>query len=202
MTRQELATHLNVTISDIERNFPKLAVKQMTQGIEIKRSGKGKDTVYTLVPVEPRQVDTSYFSLRPKDTTVINNEAWTTCIPYPDYEVSDQGRIRHKTLQWIQKPEIQDGYARASIRTNGKSMRVLLHRLILQSFDPQENWNELSVDHINGIRSDNRLVNLRWLTQEENIGALCAHRAELNVELTRIINKLGYEGTLKLLQTL
>lgn len=29
MTRQELATYLNVTISEIERNFPKLAVKQM-----------------------------------------------------------------------------------------------------------------------------------------------------------------------------
>ena len=202
MNRQELAKYLNTTVEEIERNFPKLAVKQMAQGIEICRTGRGIDTVYTLVKVEPQIVDKNYFSKRPRDTQIIENEQWITCQPYPEYEVSDQGRIRHKALKWIQKPDIQDGYARASIKTEGKAIRVLLHRLILQSFSPRDDWQNISVDHINGIRSDNRLCNLRWMPIEENVSAMIGNRAELNKELTRIINKIGYEQTLQILQAL
>lgn len=203
MNRQELAEYLGVSISEIERNFPKLAVKQMSQGIEIIRKGKGIDTEYILKEVTPQIVTADYFSKRPKNTTIISNEQWITCYQYPEYEVSDQGRVRHKTLQWIQKPDINnEGYARASISKNGKRSRVFIHRLVLQSFNPQENWEELTVDHINGIRHDNRLVNLRWATMEENTAALIQHRNELNKELTQLINKYGYEETLKLLQDL
>lgn len=203
MNRQELAKHLGISISDIERNFPKIAVKQMSQGIEIIREGKGVNTEYTLKEVAPQIVTTSYFSRRPKNNIVIEDEQWVTCYQYPEYEVSNQGRVGHKTLQWIQKPDInKDGYARANIYKDGKGTRVFIHRLVLQSFNPQENWQELTVDHINGIRSDNRLINLRWATIEENIAALIQHRSDLNKELIRLINEYGYEETLKLLQNL
>lgn len=203
MTREELAAHLGVPVSEIERNFPKIAVKQMSQGIKIIREGKGASTVYTLEKVEPQIVTTDYFSKRPRNAVIIENEQWITCYQYPDYEVSDQGRIRHKTLQWIQKPDItKEGYARASIVINGKRTRVSIHRLVLQSFNPVENWEELTVDHINGIRHDNRLANLRWASMEENVAALITHRGELNKELTRLIMELGYEQTLSLLKSL
>ena len=203
MNRQELAQYLGVSVSEIERNFPKIAVKQMSQGIEIIREGKGADTLYTLHQVEPQLVTTAYFSKRPKTTHDIEGEQWVTCYQYPEYEVSNQGRVRHKTLQWIQKPDInKEGYARASIVTNGQKHRVAIHRLVLQSFAPVENWQELTVDHINGVRSDNRLENLRWASMEENTAAMVHHRSELNKELTRLIQQQGYEATLELLRTL
>tara|TARA_B100000035_G_C20671540_1_gene409824 strand:- start:62 stop:556 length:495 start_codon:yes stop_codon:yes gene_type:complete len=42
-----------------------------------------------------------------------------------------------------------------------------VHRLIASTFIPNPD-NKSEVDHINGIATDNRLENLRWVTQEEN----------------------------------
>ena len=72
----------------------------------------------------------------------------------------------------------------------------------MEAFEPIENSDTLSVDHINGIRSDNRLENLRWMNLDENINAMISNRKDLNIELTRIIQKFGYEKTLELLKTL
>jgi hypothetical protein len=78
----------------------------------------------------------------------------------------------------------------------------MVHRLVLETFSPIEDSDNLSVDHINGIRNDNRLENLRWMSLEENVMTMMVNRKELNVELTRIIQKLGYENTLELLKSL
>lgn len=82
--------------------------------------------------------------------------------------------------------------------TEGK--RYLIHRLVLITFRPIENMESYTVDHINGIRDDNRLENLRWASSSENIQYMLFKRADLNKELTRIIQNHGYEETLKILQ--
>lgn len=72
----------------------------------------------------------------------------------------------------------------------------------MQSFCPREDYNDLTVDHINGVKTDNSLKNLRWCTSAENTLLMLTNRADLNKELTRIINIIGYEETLELLKTL
>ena len=56
-----------------------------------------------------------------------------------------------------------------------------------------DNYELLAVDHLNGIRTDNKLENLRWCKMEENTLAMMQNRKDLNLELTRIINLYGYE---------
>jgi hypothetical protein len=51
---------------------------------------------------------------------------------------------------------LEDGYRGFSY--NGKNYRI--HRLVMETFKPIENCNEMVVDHINGIKYDNRLENL------------------------------------------
>ena len=45
------------------------------------------------------------------------------------------------------------------------------HRLIMETFNPVENSKDYVVDHLNGIRDDNTLENLRWCYQKENTQA-------------------------------
>lgn len=57
-----------------------------------------------------------------------------------------------------------DGYLTVGI--NGKQYRV--HRLIAQTFIPNPE-NKPSVNHIDGVKSNNRVDNLEWATNSENM---------------------------------
>lgn len=55
------------------------------------------------------------------------------------------------------------GYHMVSLhKNNTRCERRTVHRLVMQAFYPVDNPEVLIVDHINGIRHDNRLENLRW----------------------------------------
>ncbi len=69
------------------------------------------------------------------------------------------------------------------LRKDGKPYTVRLHRLLAKAFIPNIE-NKPHVDHINGVRDDNRLENLRWCTNKEN------H----NFELARINNSKALKG--------
>jgi len=58
------------------------------------------------------------------------------------------------------------GYKIINLNKEGKSCTNKVHRLVMLTFMGESN---LEVDHINGIRDDNRLCNLRYCTQRENV---------------------------------
>lgn len=61
------------------------------------------------------------------------------------------------------------GYREVLFSENGKTKNYLVHRLILSTFKPVENMEQLDVNHKNGDKLDNRLENLEWCTRSENI---------------------------------
>jgi|SRR5690348_2407614 len=83
------------------------------------------------------------------------------------YEASTEGRIRKNDLilRPMQKPE---GYLYFSINTNGDRKNMYVHRAIISAFVQPLQDNEL-VNHRNGNKRDNRLVNLEIIDASGNI---------------------------------
>ena len=59
-----------------------------------------------------------------------------------------------------------EGYNVTRLSKNGKYTSTSIHRLVMLTFKGK---SKLYVDHINGNPLDNRLVNLRYCTQRENL---------------------------------
>lgn len=201
LNQEELIEYLGISKSSLKTNFPKLCQKQLEKGRLIRKRGKGDSAIYEIETVVPQTVDKSEFSSRPTiKAEDLEGEFWKTIPQEPLFEVSNLGRVRNKQTKNLHQgtDKGNNGYVVVSILN--KHYRV--HRLVMEAFEPIENSDILSVDHINGIRSDNRLENLRWMNLDENINAMMSNRKDLNIELTRIIQKFGYEKTLELLKTL
>lgn len=84
------------------------------------------------------------------------------------YTVSDDGRVWKNGKEIICNPN-KDGYCVVSYFSNkkrGKKIRV--HRLVWEAFNGKIPKN-MEIDHINRIRNDNRLSNLRCVTHKTNM---------------------------------
>lgn len=63
---------------------------------------------------------------------------------------------------------IDSGYCRVTLRINEKSKRFCIHRLMAMAFIPNPDSLE-QVNHINGIKTDNRICNLEWVSRSQNL---------------------------------
>ena len=65
------------------------------------------------------------------------------------------------------KPRLSSGYLAVTIPTIPYRKGCSIHRLVAEAFIPNPE-NKPFIDHINGNRADNRIENLRWVTNKEN----------------------------------
>lgn len=127
--------------------------------------------------------------------TSVNHEEWRWVDGWP-YEVSSQGRVRRVVggprkinPGFIIKPCYHEArYLQVSLSKNGTQRIRLIHRLVAEAFLGSRP-PDTQVNHKNGIKADNHVENLEWVTPKENIqhasrlgllGGVRHHSAKLN----------------------
>jgi hypothetical protein len=92
-----------------------------------------------------------------------------------NYEVSDDGEVRHRVTQHVRKVRIDpEGYAALNIWQARKLVRFKVHVLVIEAFVGPRPAG-LVVRHLNGCRTDNRRENLAWGTRSENCADMVTH---------------------------
>lgn len=90
------------------------------------------------------------------------------------YEVTSDGHVfalnyhREGIRKEVVGTHDKDGYKQIGLRANGKRKYYRVHRLIAQAFLPNPD-NLSQINHKNGVKDDNTLDNLEWVTPKQNI---------------------------------
>lgn len=103
------------------------------------------------------------------------------------YEVSTLGRVRNKRTGRVLKPTLSRGYEKVTLCWNGERKNAQVHRLVLMAF--RHLGDGLECNHINGVKNDNRLENLEWVTCSQNHH----HAVRLGLKRQKANQKLSWE---------
>jgi hypothetical protein len=102
-------------------------------------------------------------------------ETWLPIDGYPDYEISDHGRVRRTTSRTcakagtILRTPLRTGYPCVDLCRDGKKKTHHVHRLVAAVFiGPAQGGHSQEVNHINGIKTDNCALNLEYVTRSGN----------------------------------
>jgi len=100
----------------------------------------------------------------------MNDVEWRDVPGHPGYRVSSCGEVVSlKRGNRVLRPSVDGGgYRQASLWNDGVGSTVKVHRLVLSAFvGPRPSG--CVTRHLNGDKTDNRIENLRWGTQKENV---------------------------------
>ena len=111
----------------------------------------------------------------------LEKEVWRDIPEYEGYQVSNLGRVKSlerfkkgkngssvTVKEKILKPQLVHGYYQIGLHKNSIQKFYLVHRFVWEAFNGQipEGYE---VNHINEVKTDNRLSNLNLMTHKENM---------------------------------
>ena len=100
-------------------------------------------------------------------------ENWGSVEEFKNYEISSLGRVKtlnYKKERFLKPAKDKDGYLKVVLHNNENIKTFRVHQLVAMAFlNHKQSGMKLVINHINKIRSDNRLINIEILTQKENI---------------------------------
>lgn len=96
-------------------------------------------------------------------------EVWKTINDFNNYEVSSYGNIRNVIKNNFLKPiKHSTGYSVVNLCNSDFRKTIRLHKIVATHFI-ENPFNKDCINHINGIKTDNKVCNLEWVSQSENV---------------------------------
>ena len=99
-----------------------------------------------------------------------NLELWKPIKNYEEYyQISSFGKVRslHKKPYKILKQSLRTEYLGIQLNKNNKGKTFSVHRLVATSFIKNDDYAKI-VNHIDGNKNNNHVLNLEWITYKEN----------------------------------
>lgn len=123
-------------------------------------------------------------------------EQWKSISGYENYRVSNLGNCKSGDNVLVNKMDTV-GYLIICVSKKSKSKTFRIHRLVATAFIPNPE-NKPQVNHKNGVKTDNRVDNLEWVTRSENINHAFKNGL-INLKGERhSATKVNNEGVLKI----
>ena len=153
-------------------------IKEKTYIKYYNREYEDKETMYVFLSNILYKLETKEIELNDK-VEIINCEEWKQIVGFPNYEISTKGNIRTKERlnnkndikksKLLSKRKNNVGYEYVILSNKTQKHKTLtVHRLMAKTF--LNNYSDnLEVNHINGIKDDNRIENLEMVTHSENV---------------------------------
>lgn len=111
---------------------------------------------------------------RPCEVVPLEGESWNPVVGFERFEVSDQGRVRSSDDRMLSPRVSTGGYLVVTFNVNGRKETRRIHRLVLEAFVGPAPLGTFGC-HVDGDPANNRLSNLRWDTQANNLRDVVSH---------------------------
>lgn len=106
----------------------------------------------------------------------MNEEIWASIANFPEYAASNLGNIKRLTPGKGTRPgriirqqfNKRTGYNYVKVRKDGATVTCVIHRLVAPTYLGNRPTVKHQCNHKNGIKTDNRVENLEWVTRSEN----------------------------------
>lgn len=92
---------------------------------------------------------------------------WKEIEEAPGYFVSDSGEVKGPKSESLSLQYFRNGYQYVWLFIDRRKVRRRVHRLVAKAFLVREP-GQTEVNHLNGLRDDNRSSNLEWCTPSQN----------------------------------
>lgn len=129
--------------------------------------------------------DNKKYNSRRKRTSymvdIVEGEVWRDILGFEGYYmISNIGRVKSVKRYYsnskrtsivqekIRKLTNDRGYLKVNLYINGEETKRFVHRLVAEAFIPNPN-NHPDVNHLFGVKNDNRVSKLEWATEKENM---------------------------------